>query len=344
MVIRRRSALSRGRFAALAASLVALHVATVSPSPAQAQGAPPAASEANTKKAVELFKKGQGLYKANKFSEALPVLRESYALVASPNSQIYIARCLAGTNDLVGAYLEFEALIADVDARKDPKYDKTRESAVGERDELLTKIALVTVNVANATPDARVTVGFKEVPRESWGKPLPFMPGTVDVTLTAPPAAPQTQNLELTGGQRRTINLDTTGKQDTGGDVTPPSTGGSRRILRPIAYAAGGVGVVGIGMFAVAGAMANATFSDLDSKCAKGDGTRACSGVTQGQIDDGKLQKDLANIGLIIGAAGLATGVTLFVLSREPSKKDDAPKTAVQAIIGPSYLGVQGSF
>ena len=36
-------------------------------------------------------------------------------------------------------------------------------------------------------------------------------------------------------------------------------------------------------------------------------------------------------------------GITLFVVS-SVGKKDEAPKTEVQAVIGPSYLGVQGSF
>jgi phenylpyruvate tautomerase PptA (4-oxalocrotonate tautomerase family) len=345
MVTPRRSApRHRHRLATLAASLVALHFVIVAPASAQAQGAAPAASEANKKKAVELFKKGQALSKANKCGEALPVLRESYSLVESPNSQIYIARCLAGTNDLVGAYLEFTALIADVDGRKEAKYQPTRDSAVTERDEIAAKISFVTVNVANPTPDTRVTVGLKEIARDQWGKAIPLMPGTVDVTLSAPPAAPQTQNLELTAGQKKTINLDTAGPATGGGDNPPPSTGGSRKILRPISYAAAGVGVVGMGMFAVAGALASATYSDLDSKCTKGTGQRACSPDLAGQINDGKVQKDLANVGLIIGAVGLAAGVTLFIVSREPGKKDEAPRPEVQAVVGPSYLGLQGSF
>ena len=77
--------------------------------------------------------------------------------------------------------------------------------------------------------------------------------------------------------------------------------------------------------------------------CAQGTGVRACPAGSQSKIDEGKLEKDIANIGLIVGAVGLAAGVTLFVVS-SVGKKDEAPKTEVQAVIGPSYLGVQGSF
>jgi hypothetical protein len=344
LIISRPAPAFRHRFATLAASLVAVHLIAAAPGSAQAQGAAPAAaSEADTKRAVELFKKGQALEKAKKCSEALPIFRESYALVASPNSRIYIARCLAATGDHVAAYLEFEAVIADIDARADPKYQPTRDAAVTERDEAAGKISIVTVNVANATPDTKVSVGMKDIPSDQWGKPIAMQPGTVDVTLTKPPAPPQTQNLELTAGQRKAINLDASGTTTGGGDPTPPPTGSKPKFLRPLSYALAGVGVVGMGMFAVGGALASSTFSDLDNKCSKGTGTRSCPSTTQSQIDEGKVQKDIANVGLIIGAVGLATGVTLFIVSRDSSKKEE-PKTEVQAVVGPSYLGVQGSF
>jgi hypothetical protein len=343
MITTSRSAFVPRPRSILAASLVAVHLIAAVPSSAWAQGAPPAApSEADTKKAIELYKKGQSLEKSKKYAEALAAFRESFALVQSPNSRIYIARCLGGTGDYVAAYLEFEAVIADIDARQEAKYQPTRDAAVQERDEAAGKIAMVTVSVANATPETRVSLGLKEVPREQWGKPMPMQPGTVEVSLSNPPAAPQTQTIEITAGQKRAIDLDVKGA--SGGQVEPPPPTGNRlKSLRPVAYAAGGVGVVGIGMFAVAGALANVTYSDLDTKCAAGTGMRSCPSSAQGQIDEGKVQKDVANVGLVIGAIGLATGVTLFILSRDSGKKDE-PKTEVQGVVGPSYLGVQGTF
>ena len=340
----RSASARRRRFAIQAASLLAVHLIAAAPPSAQAQGPTAAApSEAETKKAIDLFKKGQGLYKANKFADALSVFRESYGIVPSPNSRIYIARCLGATGDHVAAYLEFEALIADVDSRNDPKYQPTRDAAVTERDEVAGKVALVTVSVANATPDTRVTISLKDIPSDQWGKQFPMLPGPVEVTVSKPPGAPQTQTIELTAGQKRTIALDAAGKPGDEGPEPPPSTSGNRlKFLRPVSFALAGVGVVGIGMFAVAGALANVTYSDLEGKCTAGT-PRSCPSSAQGQIDEGKVQKDVANVGLVIGAVGLATGVTAFILSRDTGKKDE-PKPEVQAVIGPSYIGVQGSF
>jgi hypothetical protein len=338
----------RPRIVALVASLALAHVAGASPAFAQPKGAAAGTPAGDTKKAVDLFKKAQALYKANKFAEALPIFRESYATVASPNTQLNIARCLAATGDNLGAYLELNALIADVDQRKDPKYQPARDSAVTERDEAANKIALLTVNVANPTPATRLSVGGRDIPRDQWGQPIPLAPGAVDVSVVTPPGAPVSQQLQLQAGEKRPIALDAAGKAGEGPPPPPPgggSSGSSRRFLRPISYVAGGVGVAGFAMFAIGGGLAMSTYADLDKKCGKGT-VRFCGADAKGQIDSGKLEKDLANAGLIIGAVGLAAGVTLFLLSRDggPKKEGAQPPTEVHAVVSPSYLGLQGTF
>lgn len=330
----------RLRTAILALGLVTAQVAGTTVAFAQPKGAP----VDNTKKALEVFKKAQALYKAGKYAEALPLFRESYGLTPSPNSQIYIARCLAGTGDHVGAYLEYNAIIADVDRRNDPKYQPARDSAVTERDESAAKIALLTVEVRNPTGETRLSIGGRDIPRESWSQALPFVPGPVDVTVITPPGAPKPQSVTLKAGDKQQISVDAA-PAVAGGPQNPPpgGGGGSRAILRPVAYAAGGLGVAGFVMFGVAGGLATAAYSDLDSKCTKSSGKRVCPSNLQGQIDSGKLDQTLANVGLVVGAVGVAAGVTFFLLSREP-KKEAAPQPQVQGVIGPSYLGLQGTF
>ncbi len=343
----RTSSTHRPRIVALVASLALAHVAGASPAFAQPKGAAPSGDA--TKKAVDLFKKAQALYKANKFAEALPIFRESYATVASPNTQLNIARCLAATGDHLGAYIELGALIVDVDQRKDPKYQPARDSAVTEREEAANKIALLTVNVTNATDATRVSVGGRDIPRDQWGQPIPVAPGPVDVSVTTPPGAPQSQQLQLQAGEKRPIAMNAAGKGGDGPPPPPPGgepSGSSRTILRPISYIAGGVGVAGFAMFAISGGLASSTYADLDKKCGKGT-VRFCDSSAKSQIDSGKLEQTLANVGLIIGSVGLAAGVTLFLLSRDGgAKKEGAQqqKPEVQAVVGPSYMGLQGTF
>jgi hypothetical protein len=51
-------------------------------------------ADAATKEATDRFFAGQKLYEAANYEEALAELRASYAAVKSPNSHLYIARCL----------------------------------------------------------------------------------------------------------------------------------------------------------------------------------------------------------------------------------------------------------
>lgn len=327
-------------------------VVGVSTAHAQPKAAAAPSADA-TKKATEAFKKGQGLLKANKYQEALAAFRESYAAVASPNSQLNIARCLALLGDNVGAYLEFNALIADVDERKDPKYQPARDAAVAERDEVTKKIAFLTVTVANPTAETRLSIGGRDIPRDTWGQPVPAAPGAVDVSVITPPGAPKSQQVQLAAGEKRPLSIDASGQGSSGGGGTGGpiaggggSSGSSRRFLRPVAYAAGGVGVAGFALFAIGGGLALSTYGDLDKSCAKGT-VRFCDSTAKGQIDSGKMEQTLANVGLIVGAVGVAAGVTLFVLSRDsgaPKKEGAAATPEVRAVVSPSYAGLHGTF
>jgi hypothetical protein len=120
-------------------------------------------------------------------------------------------------------------------------------------------------------------------------------------------------------------------------DTPPPAT--NRTKLRPFAYVAGGVGVVGLATFAIFGLMSNSTYSDLKSACPPANGGCPSSAGKSGEISSGQTQQTVANIGLPVGIVGLAVGATLFVLSMPP--KSSAAGTAL--VVGPGYIGVKGS-
>lgn len=340
----------KSRVAILVAALVVSNVAGADLVFAQAKGAAADPSDANTKKGIELYKKGQTLHKAGKFDEALVAFRESNTLLPSPNTRLYVARCLVGSQKYVEAYIEFEAVIADAKARNDPKYEGAIAAANTERDEVATKIGFVVLSVSNGSGATHVSISGRDIPSDQWGKPIPVSPGSVDVSITTPPAPSQTQVIDVPAGNKKMITLDASAQGGAGPSPTTTSTSSSSgppsKLLRPISYAALGVGVAGIVVFGVAGGLANASYGELDGKCNKGSGTRACPSNISGKIDEGKSEALAANVGLIVGGVGLAAGVTLFLLSRRGGHKDEAPKEAahVEPVIGPGYLGVRGAF
>jgi hypothetical protein len=320
----------------------------LAPAPARAQAAAATPAPEAVEKAQALFKKGAGLYAAKKYALALAEFRASYAAVASPNSRLFVARCLSDLGEHVDAYLEFDAVAEEAAARaaSEPRYVKTQETAQSERDDLAKKIALVTVAVGHPEAATSLRVGGKDVPHKGWGKPFPAKPGQVEVVLTSTAGAPATETLTLVAGEKKDVALDAASASSAGpvggGVELGPSDGSpsSRAGLRPYAYIAGGVGLAGFALFTVTGIMANSTYSDLSSSC-----SGPCPPERADDIDAGKTQQTLANIGLVVGAVGIAAGATLFVLS---VTGDDASEqqgsTPTRLVVGPGYAGLHGTF
>jgi hypothetical protein len=95
--------------------------------------------------------------------------------------------------------------------------------------------------------------------------------------------------------------------------------------------------------------MANSTYSDLEEKCAG-----PCPADSQDdldQIDSGRTQQTLANVGLVVGIVGIGAGVTLFVLSLGGKSSEAktgqahlAPVRKPELVVGPGFTGVRGKF
>ncbi|MDI1433428.1 tetratricopeptide repeat protein [Polyangium sorediatum] len=339
----------RTRTTAIAALFVALPALSVlGPTDAHAQAPAAAAtpSAADVAEAKKKFEAGSNLFKTGKFEKAIEEFRASYAKVNSPNSHLYVARCLREMGKLVDAYLEFEKVAAEAQTAGE-KYAQTGETAKVERDELNTKLTLVSVDVATPESGARLTIGGVEVPQDRWGKPFPAMPGTVDIRLESGAKPAASQSLTTAAGESKTVSIGFASPKTGGGDGSGDGSGdggsggetGSKGMsgMRIGAFAAGGLGVAGFVTFAVFGSMSNATYDDLKATCGG-----PCPADRQGDVDKGKMQQTVANVGLIVGAVGVAAGATLFVLSLKKDKKPEAAHT--ELVVGPAHLGVRGTF
>jgi hypothetical protein len=306
---------------------------------AAAQSASAEPSAQSVKSATAHFGKGSDLFKVKKYGPALEEFKASYAAVPSPNSHLYIARCFAAMGQPKAAYLEFDKVIAEA-AAKPEKYGQTGDTAKVERDELTPKLALVTVNVTGASDGATLSAGGSDVPRDAWGKPMPFDPGSVEFVLTPPPpGTPARQSLTLAGGDKKDISLSAAAAATGAVAATPDAPKTERapnKNLRTAAFVAGGVGVVGLGVFAIAGAMTASSYSTLKDNCG------SAAGCTSSDISSGKTKQAVANVGLVIGGVGIGAGVVLYVLSRGSSKKVEA--AASHLVVAPTYAGYAGSF
>jgi hypothetical protein len=176
------------------------------------------------------------------------------------------------------------------------------------------------------------------------------MPGSTEVVVDTPGTPAVRRTVAIFGGEKKTVSIDA-GAPPTEAPhaepATPPlssplhvetpeeeATGRAR--LRTISYASGAVAIVGLATFAVAGTLSNSAYSDLQAQC---HGPCAPGAGNQDEINRGKTEQTLADVGLVVGLVGAAAAVTLFVMSL-PTKPDKA--TAV--VVGPTWVGVKGEF
>lgn len=318
---------------------------------AQAKDTPAAPSPDAVEKAQNLFKKGAALHAVKRYTLALEQFRASYAAVASPNSRLYVARCLAELGTLDEAYLEFDGTAEEAGARADaePRYAKTQQTALVERDDLTRKLGLVTVTVLHPESARSLEIAGKQVPRERWGKPFPVKPGGAEIVLHPQRGDPSATTITLTAGEAKSLELDATPKsapiaaESTAPEVpaeAAPVSSPARTYLRPYAYAAAAVGVAGFVTFTVGGLMANSTYSDLSESC-----VGPCPEGRKDDVSAGKTQQTIANIGLAVGAVGLAAGTTLLILSfSKGSGETHGAATSTQVVMGPSFTGLRGTW
>ncbi|HEX8791900.1 MAG TPA: tetratricopeptide repeat protein [Polyangiaceae bacterium] len=340
----------------LAVSALSL-VALATPLASAAGADPSTATAAQKKEAMDHFTAGKQALETKNYEKAVAELRASLDVVDSPNARLELARALRDAGKLADAWTEYERVVQDATklAAKEERYAKTADAATTERTDVEAKLAFVIVTVAHAPADGVLKVGGKTVPQDQWVEPIVAPAGAVDVVLTdASGKELARQTVMAAVGQKLPVDLDAQpapapaaphevaaeDKPDMGpapSDTTPPPASSGRAGLRPWAYVAGGVGVAGLAAFTIFGLMANSNFSDLQNSCHP---LSACPSSKSGEIDSGKTDQIIANIGLGVGIVGVAAGATLFVLSLGGKS---APAASTGLVVGPSFVGVRGT-
>jgi len=304
---------------------------------------PSQATPVQREQAQSRFRRGKHAFENHNLDMALEEFQASFEIVASPNTRLMIARCLREQNKYVAAYAELgrTAIEARELERSDPRYGRAAKAAEAERKALESQLGFVHLTVLHASSDTKLRVNREAMKPEAWTEPVPVLPGEVLLTLETPGYQPAEETVKLEAGAHIEITIDATANPIEGHTASSSSTSAqveasssAPRDLRPYAYVAGAIGLAGMATFGVAGLMARSDFQDLDEAC----GGKPCPPSKQDQIDSGRTKQTVANVGLVVGVLGLATGTTLYLMSK-PSK----PKESVSLVVSPGWVGVHGS-
>lgn len=298
--------------------------------------------------AQELFLKGDEDFDVQDYERALEHFTASYSTVASPNSRLMIARCLLEIGRLDEAYDEYSGVMKDAKGNDD--YETTGNTAQKEREALRHRLAWLNVKLGNVPEGSRLMVGGRERTSESLEEPIAVTPGKTAVKATTGDgqvaeatvhlAAGRTATVQMKLGETITVgdpprNLEKVEKEPEEPQVKeqPSSPYAQRTSLKPYAYAAAGLGVLGFSGFAVLGTLSTNHYEALEEDCTDG----ICPASSQDDIDSGKQMQLFANVSLGVGIIGAAAAVTLFALDAKKNRSVDVQ-------VGYQSLLVRGEF
>jgi len=305
----------------------------------------PAAASAqdNTAFAQQRFTRGTTLYDARDFPRALEEFRASIELYGSPNTRLYLARCLRELGRLDEALPEFERAVREASDRAhlDPRYAQTRDAAQAELAQVEPRVGRLTLTVPDVPEGATIRVNQRVVPVAALGIAMPVMPGAVAIRIEAPGFEPEQRQAEVTAGHEATVGValrrlpPVEAPAEASVLVRPAvDTPRGRGPGRSLAWIGVGVGVAGLAGFGAFYALASGRYDDLGARCGAG----GCGTVAPSEVDEGRTFQTLTNISLGVGIAGAAAAVTLFALGRP------AAPPPVTVSVGPRSLGVGGTF
>lgn len=293
------------------------------------------------------FNAGLRLFKAGKMSDALPVFREVADGNGSPNARLYVGHCLQQLGKYVEAHRAFTAVVKQTTQRGDTKYETTREAALAQLGLLEPRIAKVVVSLADVPSGLAVRLDGTALEEKELGSPIVVEPGAHKIEGTATDMAPVSRDITVEAGESKTTILTfkklEAAPASASVEAAPKPEGAPSKPFptRTVGFVVGGVGVAGMAVFTVAGLMAKSTFGRMSDVC----GTAGCSDPAQvSDIDKGKSQQTLANVGLVVGLVGLTAGATLVILGGRSSGNDAPATVAVSGLPGGGAISYTGKF
>jgi serine/threonine-protein kinase len=295
-----------------------------------------AAPGGESERALELYRQGRAHFLAKRYAEAIASLSQSIRLVESPNSALLLGHAYREQTRSVEAIEAYEKAEALAKKRLDggaedyrPVLEEAAKWVAALRKDLCELLV-------RAPPGAEVRLdgvaltggrddGVHRIHRV-WR-----VPGEVDVTAMLD-GAPSTRRVRLEQGAQARVDFEAPRRPPP---VTPPPPAAPEEGPSPLLVSGlvvGGVGLIGVGLFAGFAVRAQNADDELADLC----GVRCSTPKERAIADEGKRDLVIANVSLGVGAAAVATGAVLLIVEAATGRDDNAP---ARVGVGPSVAG-----
>jgi hypothetical protein len=319
----------------------------------------PAASQARDPAAAEaLFRQGREAIKRGDYATACPKFAESQRLDPGAGTLLNLAQCEEKAGRLASAWQHYQEA-ADVLAADDPRLALAKQGITA----LEKSVPRLTVRLAPGAPAGTSVLRDEvELGSASLGTPLPVDPGEHVIVTKSAGRQDHRQTVVLKSGEsREVIATIGGGSADSGGrgqtaetaslpanattsvsTTTTPTTDNPQNMQRMLGYAAGGLGVVGLGLgtyFSLSARSKNNNIVDAgcnDSTCPAG--AFASQDELNSATQESQDAASRAKLAFIAGGVLLVGGVVLVLTSPSASGK---PQVSLSATAGPNAAGMR---
>jgi hypothetical protein len=319
-----------------------------------------------------LATEGAQAFNEGRFKEAVDLFTKAESLVHAPPHLLFMARAHVKLGQLVKAREAYLKIVKEQLPPNAPQAFRDAQAAADEeRKQVEPHIGRlkVTVEGAEGAKDLSVAIDGQPFPVVLLGVPQPMDPGdhTVTAAATGFKAAPASVSLKDAGSGAVVVKMEVdssvpppgaapvatpsagSGVLTTPSGAPPRDAGSGGNGLRVGSYVGFGVGAVGIALGTVFVLKSSSNRKDadkaadaLEAQCGNLCDADSPEAKNVADLDDkARSAKTLGIVGYVVGGLGVATGVTLFILSNKKSESDSA---FVAPYAGLGAVGVRGAF
>jgi len=299
--------------------------------------------------AEALFRDAKKLFASKQYAEACRKLEESQRLDPQGGTLLNLAVCHAREGRTASAWVEFQEAI---DAAKKAKRADRVRLATRELAQLEKKLARLTVDVPSDAriPGLSIQRGGERVGEGAWGTAVPVDPGVqIEISVSAEGHKEWRTTVTVAAAEQKTLVVPRLEKlpppPPKPKTATPAEEDRERRARaretgRLVAYVAGGVGLVGVGVGTYFGLSAKSRNDDAEKHC---DGS-LCDKEGLALNEQANRAATVSNIGFGVGVLGLGLGTYFFLASAPDAERKGPPanSSGVRLLpsIGPRSSGI----
>lgn len=317
------------------------------------------ASAADMGAARALGQEGVKLADAGNCQEAVDKLGRAEKIFHAPTTLARLGECQVQLGKLVEGTENLNRVSREnLGASAPAAFREAQERARKVLAEAKPKIAKLKIAVAApANAQLVVKIDGENVPVANLNTNRPTDPGEHLVEASAPGFKTANVKVKLGEGAQDsvalTLEVDPSALKPVVAEAAPVVVGAPAEQPRPRskvpAFAALGVGVVGLGIGTVFGVLALGKKSDLDDNCKN----KVCGIAQQDSIDSGKTLGAVSTVGFAVGIVGIGVGTVLLLTGGSSAPAGAAAQRPlrvklgsahVEPVLGIERLGFAGTF